>query len=139
MSHVPTLASVVISLPIADRPTSCAFYREAFGLEPVGEPADDGVPEPLQFDVDGARIMLVPSVGFGWVIGDHRVAEPGTNECVLSLTVGSGAAVDELIARAADAGATVVTPPGTKPWGYTGTVADPDGHLWMVACAGPRS
>jgi predicted lactoylglutathione lyase len=137
MPHVPTLAPVVISLPIADRRTSCAFYREAFGVDPVGEPAEDGVPEPLQFDLDGARIMLVPSGGFGWVIGDHRVAQAGSSECLLSLTVRTGAAVDELIARAADAGATVITAPGTQPWGYTGTVADPDGHLWMVVRAAP--
>jgi hypothetical protein len=54
MPPVPTLAPIVISLPIADRRTSCAFYREAFGVDPVGEPAEDGVPEPLQFDLDGA-------------------------------------------------------------------------------------
>ncbi|MGH9234976.1 MAG: VOC family protein [Acidimicrobiales bacterium] len=42
------------------------------------------------------------------------------------------------MARAADAGATVITAPGTRPWGYTGTVADPDGHLWMVVRAAPE-
>lgn len=27
----------------------------------------------------------MPRGGFGWVIGDHEVAEPGHSECVLSL------------------------------------------------------
>jgi sugar lactone lactonase YvrE len=32
-----------------------------------------------------------------------------------------------------------VTAPGTQPWGYAGTFADPDGHVWMGAVAGPRA
>lgn len=53
-----SLSSVIISLPVADRQTSYAFYRAALGLEAFGEPADDGVPEPLQFAVnDGLTLM----------------------------------------------------------------------------------
>ena len=56
---------VVVSLPIADRRTSYRFYRDGLGLDAPGEPAEDGVPEPLQFTVnDGLRIMLVPAGGF---------------------------------------------------------------------------
>jgi predicted lactoylglutathione lyase len=136
MPHVPAFAPVIIGLPIADRQTSYTFYRDALGLDPVGEPADDGVPEPLQFDLnEGARIMLVPTGGFGWVIGDHQVAAAGTSECVLSITTETDAGVDDLIARASEAGATIVTAPGPQPWGYVGTFADPDGHLWMVVSA----
>jgi uncharacterized protein len=124
---------VVVSLPIADRPTSFRFYRDGIGFEPVGELAEDGVPEPLQFALnEGVRLMLVPSGGFGWVIGDHEVASPGRSECVLSLSTGSDAGVDELVEQARQAGASVVTEPDQQPWGYAGTFADPDGHLWMV-------
>lgn len=64
-----SLSSVIISLPVADRQTSYAFYRAALGIEAFGEPADDGVPEPLQFAVnDGLTLMLIPSGGVGWVI-----------------------------------------------------------------------
>jgi Acyl-CoA dehydrogenase, C-terminal domain len=60
MRHSP----IIISLPIADRRTSFVFYRDGLGLDPVGDPADDGVPEPLQFDLnEGVRIMLVPTGG----------------------------------------------------------------------------
>jgi predicted lactoylglutathione lyase len=125
MTHSP----IVVSLPIADRRTSFAFYGEGLGFQPTGEPAEDGIPEPLQFVLnDGVRLMLVPRGGFGWVIGDHEVAQPGHSECVLSL----GAEVDETIERARRAGATIVSEPAQQPWGYTGTFADPDGHLWMV-------
>ncbi|MFV2101912.1 hypothetical protein [Micromonospora sp. LOL_024] len=29
----------------------------------------------------------------------------------------------------------MVTEPGQQPWGYAGTFADPDGHLWMIVAA----
>jgi uncharacterized protein len=128
-----SLSPVLISLPIADRRTSMKFYREALRLDAIGEPAEDGVPEPLQFALnDGVRLMLIPSVGFGWVIGDHEVAQRGHSECVLSLNVGTEAGVDELVERAQSAGAEIVAEPGRQPWGYTGAFADPDGHVWMV-------
>jgi predicted lactoylglutathione lyase len=129
---------VVVSLPIADRRTSFAFYGDGLGFKPVGGLAEDGVPEPLQFAVnDGVRLMLVPTGGFGWIIGDHEVAPRGRSECVLSVSAGSDAGVDELIARARRAGAGVVTEPGRQPWGYAGAFADPDGHVWMVTSAPP--
>jgi predicted lactoylglutathione lyase len=127
---------IVLSMPIADRPRSYAFYREALGLHAVGELADDGVPEPLQFEVnEGLRIMLIPTGGFGWTIGDHEVAPTSTSECLLTVTVDRDAEVDAVLERATAAGATV-DGPAQKPWGYTGTFADPDGHLWGVLSAG---
>lgn len=129
---------LVISLPIADRQTSMAFYRDVFGYEPIGEPAEDGVPEPLQFALrHGVRLMLVPADGFGWVLGAREVAPVGTSECLLSLEVEDPDAVAALVERARHAGASVITPPGQQPWGgYAGVVADPDGHAWMVVAPG---
>ncbi len=98
MSNPPP---VVVSLPIADRSTSFTFFRE-LGFDAIGEPDEDGVPEPLQFELGtGVRLMLVPTGGFGWVIGPHEVAAPRQSECVLSLGAGSDAAVDDLVKRAA--------------------------------------
>ena len=132
--------SVVVSLPIADRPTAFAFYRDGLGLAAIGEPADDGVPEPLQFALtDGTRLMLIPTGGFGWVIGDREVAAPGHSECLLSLAVDDDDAVDDAVEQARRAGATVVRPPQRQPWGYDGAFADPDGHVWMVTSTPPES
>jgi uncharacterized protein len=127
------LSRVIVSLPIADRRTSFAFYAEGLDFEAIGEVADDGVPEPLQFALnDGVRLMLIPTVGFGWVIGDREVAGRGQSECMFSLRAETEADVDELVERAHQAGGEVVTQPGQQPWGYAGAFADPDGHVWMV-------
>ncbi len=132
-------SSIVIALPIADRPTSHAFYRDGLGLTAFGELADDGVPEPLQFDLaTGCRLMLVPRDGFGGIlVGDHeKVAHPGQSECLINLPARSEAEVDELVNRAERAGARVTARPTHQPWGYVATFADPDGHLWSVICDG---
>src|SRR5688572_8306112 len=124
---------VTLALPIAERAAALAFYRDALGLEPFGELGSDGIPEPLRFAVnEGLTLMLVPTRGFGWIIGDREVAEPWACECLLSLDAADAAAVDAAVARAVAAGAEVVAEPSARPWGYTGTFADLDGHLWSV-------
>ncbi|MET7371369.1 VOC family protein [Micromonospora arida] len=129
-----TFAPMIISLPVSDRATSYRFYRDGLGLDAEGELADDGFPEPLQFVVnDGLRLMLIPTGGFGWVIGRHEIAARGISECVLSLSVAAPADVDAITERARAAGGEVVTEPATQPWGYAALFADPDGHLWMVS------
>lgn len=96
------------------------------------------MPEPLQFELnEGVRILLAPTVGFGWTIGDREVARRGHSECVLVLSAQTEAGVDELIERARAAGAEIVTDPGQQPWGYAGAFADPDGHVWMVRAETP--
>jgi uncharacterized protein len=98
--------------------------------------ASTGRSEPLRFAVnEGLTLMLVPTVGFGWAIGDREVAEPWACECLLSLDAADPAEVDAVVARAVAAGAEVVAEPAEQPWGYTGTFADLDGHLWSVVAA----
>ena len=65
------LASIVtIALPIADRQRSYAFYHDGLGFDAPGKPDKDGVPEPLRLTLgDKVRIMLIPKVGFGWLLG----------------------------------------------------------------------
>jgi hypothetical protein len=75
-----------IALPIADRRASFDFYRQALRLTAVGPVADDGLPEPLAFELaDGVQLMLIPADGFAGVIGEHRVAGRGLTECLLDV------------------------------------------------------
>ncbi len=127
-------APVILALPTADRLTAHDFYA-ALGFEAPGEPADDGVPEPLRIVVNtGLWLMLIPTGGFGWVTGDHEVAARGHSECLLSLPCATQDEVDDYMGRAERVGARIVTRATSQPWGYTGTFADPDAHLWQVIC-----
>lgn len=126
----------ILCLPIEDRRTSHSFYTR-LGLVAHGVLADDGLPEPLQFQInDNVRVMLIPTEGFGWVTGNHEVARRGVSECVVTLSLPSSDDVDDVIGRARAAGGEIVTEPGQQSWGYTGIFADPDGHLWQVAESG---
>lgn len=127
---------VIVSLPTTDRQVAFRFYGDGLGFDVPGEPADDGVPEPLTVVLaEGIHLMLVPTDGFGWVIGGNQVAPAGTSECLLGITAGGAIEVDRLVERAIQAGASVVAEPAQQPWGYSGSFADPDGHLWMVTAA----
>lgn len=123
-----------VCLPTKNRVASHAFYT-ALGFAAVGEElADDGVPEPLQFEVTrGLRVMLIPTRGFGWVIGDRKRAPRATHECLIVIGRPTERAVDALLRRAAQAGAEIVLEAGPQMWGYAGAFADPDGHLWQVS------
>lgn len=131
------MPDVVVSLPVHDRLAAHAFYGGGLGLPLVdGDRADDGLPEPLQHALGpGVTLMLVPTDGFGWVLGGRAVAAPGTSETVLGLALDGAAAVDALAERAVEHGGTLVAGAARQPWGYCATVADPDGHLWMLEAA----
>jgi uncharacterized protein len=126
------LDRATVCLPIKNREVSHAFYT-ALGFVTVGELGDDGLPEPLQFEIStGLRVMLIPTRGFGWVIGDRRRSPRNTHECLVVIGLASDGAVDKLLHRAQDAGAEIVMEAGKQQWGYAGVFADPDGHLWQV-------
>ena len=131
------LERATVCLPIKDRLVSHAFYT-ALGFAAVGEElGNDGLPEPLQFEVSvGLRVMLIPSVGFGWVIGGRKRAPHGTHECLIVIGLATDAEVDRLMRRAKDANAKVVFTAGSQKWGYAGAFADLDGHMWQVCRAG---
>lgn len=128
--------------PIADRAVSHSFYT-ALGFAAVGELGEDGLPEPLQLDVsDSLRVMLIPTGGFGWVIGGQDRAARGEHECMVVMAMASEAQVDDVMRRAADAGAEIIYAAANQSWGqndhvdaYAGVFADPDGHLWQVSRA----
>ncbi|MFD4293645.1 VOC family protein [Rhodococcus sp. NPDC058532] len=126
---------VQISLPIADRVSSMRFYRSAFGFDLVGEPAEDGVPEPLSFRIDQRTMLaLIPADGLDWVLGEDRPLAPtGTSECLLGMGVATERELVVLVERIRSAGGTVLAAPEHQPWGYTALCADPDGHVWQLS------
>jgi uncharacterized glyoxalase superfamily protein PhnB len=129
--------AVTLCLPIADRRRSMTFYTEVFGFEAFGEPAADGVPEPVQLRLDQQTVlMLIPADGFGWVLGDRPAAPAGVSECLLSLACTDEAEVRATLERVAASGGTVLTAPQRQPWGFAALCADPDGHAWQLQATG---
>lgn len=127
-----------ISLPITDRQRAHDFYATGFGLEALGPLAEDGIPEPLRFDIDGTSVLLIPTGGFNWAIGDRRMTDGQVVGCLMDLVVASDAEVDDIAQRAEAAGATMVVTPTRQPWGeYAATFADPDGNMWMATSTAP--
>ena len=67
--------------------------------------------------------------GLWTALGGHGA--PGIE---LAHKVRSPSQVDEVLARAKQAGATIVCPAAQAEWGgYSGAFADPDGYVWEVA------
>jgi len=128
MSH-----SFTISLAISDRQRSFTFYRDGLGLDPVGDLAPDGMPEPLQFRLSGETYLcLIPSAGFGWVLGDRAIAAPETSECLLGFSLPDAELINGVTERMVSAGGTVLASPTQQPWGFESLVADPDSHAWQL-------
>jgi catechol 2,3-dioxygenase-like lactoylglutathione lyase family enzyme len=117
----------VVTLGITDLKRARAFY-EALGWRSRAAPDDDVV----FFQVGGSVLSL-------W--DRERLAEDsgvalgsGYGGVTLAHNVGSPTEVDEIVATAAAAGATIARAPGETFWGgYSAVFLDPDGHPWEVA------
>jgi catechol 2,3-dioxygenase-like lactoylglutathione lyase family enzyme len=127
----------VITLAVADLERALGFYRDGLGFPSKGIVGDQWNDERT-----GANGAIAPfELAGGLLLGlyprtelakDAEIADgpAQTGELSLGQLVGSRAEVDELLARAAAAGA-VVTPAHDRPWGiYSGYFRDLDGHLW---------
>jgi predicted lactoylglutathione lyase len=81
---------------------------------------------------DGALIGLYGRDGLAADVGTSPEGN-GFGGIVLDYVVRSEARVDEIIAEAEKAGATILKPAGTLEWGgYGASFADPDGHVWRL-------
>lgn len=129
-----------IALPTRDRARSHVFLRDGLGLDTPGEPAEDGVPEPLRATLSGScEVMMIPVGGFKWVTGqledepmDAATMPEGPKQCLVTIELGSREEVETRYAAAIEEGRGVLAPEAA-PWGeYRALVADPDGHLWQL-------
>lgn len=118
----------MITLAVRDLPAAIAFYEHGLGFPRMESP-----PEVAFFTLDGTWLALY---GRGALAEDATVsaAGEGFEGFTLAHNVASEREVDEVMAQAVTAGATLVKPPQKVFWGgYSGYFKDPDGHLWEVA------
>jgi uncharacterized protein len=130
----------VITLAVGGLERSLAFYRDGLGLETTGVTGTRFVGD----EANAAGAVVFFHLRGGLVLALYPRAElakdagvpfepPKTGEFSIGHLVGSRAEVDALLARAEQAGATVIGSARDRPWGiYSGYFSDPDGHLWEV-------
>ncbi|MGC4755904.1 VOC family protein [Micromonospora trifolii] len=117
----------LITLGVSDLARAKAFY------EHLGWRGQE-VEETVFIQAGGLAVVLW---GRDKLADDAGIADPGTDGfggVTLAQNVRSREEVDEVIATATKAGATVTKPAReTFYGGYAGYFADPDGHLWEIA------
>jgi hypothetical protein len=136
----------ILTLAVSDLERTLAFYRDGLGLSSPGivgtefkgdDSAPDGAVVMFKLD-DGFTLALYPRTELA---KDANVpfGAAKTGEFSIGHLVGSRAAVDQVLAEAEAAGATVTDQSHDRPWGiYSGYFRDPDGHLWEIIYNPPR-
>jgi uncharacterized protein len=122
----------VITLGVRDLARAKAFYAEGLGW-PVRVEDYNWVCFTLG---DGSSVLAL----YPWdeLAADAGVPAEGSGfrGATLAYVVRSDERVDEVLAEAERAGATIVKPAQTASWGgRSGYFADPEGYLWEVAKA----
>jgi uncharacterized protein len=120
----------VITLGVRDLGRARQFYAEQLGW-PIQQEDDDWV----CFTLEGGSTAFAL---YPWeaLADDAHVPPPGDGfrGVTLSYVTHSEQRVEEVLAEAEAAGATIVKPPAATSWGgYSGYFADPEGYLWEIA------
>lgn len=119
----------LVTLGVRDLPAARAFYAR-LGWQEHAQ-SQQGV---AFYQMHGQALALF---GLSDLAKDQgRPDAPlGTGAITLAQNFPSEAEVDTAFAAAIAAGATALKPPEKVFWGgYSGYWADPDGHVWEVAC-----
>lgn len=124
----------VVTLAVSDLQRSVSFYRDGLGLPSagiVGEEFEHGAV--AFFDLNaGVKLALWPRKSLAQDTG-LPPSLPSASAFSLGHNVSSRQEVDEVMAEAERAGATIVKPAQNTFWGgYAGYFQDPDQHLWEV-------
>lgn len=121
----------LVTLGVADLDRSYRFYAEGLGFPTTRRP-EEGI---VFFKTQGTALALygysplADDVGPGWDVERSRFTG-----ITLAHNVRHRHEVDDVLAEAQAAGATIVKPAADTEWGgYSGYFADPDGYLWEVA------
>jgi hypothetical protein len=124
-----------VTLGVDDLERAVAFYRDGLGLATegiVGAAHEHGAVAFVDMQ-PGLKLALWPRRSLAADVGIAPGPRSAT-EFALAHNVASAGEVDDVLAQAARAGATVVKAAGpTFYGGRAGWFQDPDGHLWEVA------
>ena len=129
----------IITLGVSDLARMVAFYRDGLGLTLF----DENTESIAFFRNRGTWLALYPKAALAADVGLPAVEAGaagavdgggGFSGVTLAHNVRSKGEVDELLAVAVAAGATLVKTAQDTFWGgYSGYFADPEGYLWEIA------
>jgi catechol 2,3-dioxygenase-like lactoylglutathione lyase family enzyme len=123
----------IITLGVADLARSVEFYRDGLGLTLY----DENTESIAFFQNRGTWLALYPRSALAADVGialDAVIGDSGFSGVTLAHNLRSKEEVDDLLAVAVTAGATLVKPAQDTFWGgYSGYFSDPDGYLWEIA------
>ncbi|ARC35782.1 glyoxalase [Paracoccus yeei] len=119
----------LITLGVQDLDRSRRFYADwGWQAHPASQP---GL---VLFQMTGAALALFQRGELAHDQGRPE-AELGTGAMTLAQNCADDAEADAVFAAALAAGARAIKPPEKAVWGgYSGYFADPDGHVWEIAC-----
>lgn len=125
-----------VTLGVADLDRARRFYKDGLGLpasEVIGAEMGEDMKVVFIKMNQGLILALWPRASLVKESG-VKPTTPNPAEFSLAHNVGTKVEVDEVIAEAKAAGATIPVPASDKVWGgYSGYFQDPDGHLWEIA------
>jgi predicted lactoylglutathione lyase len=120
----------LITLGVADVEAATAFYRALGWRESSASVAG----EVAFFATPGGVLGLWSADKLAADAGAPAVAPSGFRGIALAINLASRDDVDTAIEAWVAAGGTVTRDPAATDWGgYSGYVADPDGHTWELA------
>lgn len=118
-----------VTLAVRDLPGARAFYVDGLGWAPSFEVAGEVLFLPMSPTL---VLSLWDAEQFEDEAGPAGLA--ATAPITLAHNVPSPEAVDQVLADAVAAGATLLRPASRRDWGgYSGYFADPEGYRWEVA------
>jgi uncharacterized glyoxalase superfamily protein PhnB len=128
------VSTLIPYLIVRDARSAIAWYAEALGARPVGDPyvTDDDRIGHAELEVAGATLYLADAYPELGLIGP----DDGRTAVSLHLSVRD---VDAAMERAESAGASVERPVYDAPYGRTGVIVDPYGHRWMLQSPAPAA
>ena len=122
-----------ICLGVRDMAKSLRFYRDGLGYK---TDCQEDNPAVCFFDTPGTKFDLYPLAQLAQDVNPHNppAISPGFSGVTLAYNVEKKAEVDQVIALAREAGATILKEPQPVFWGgYHAYFSDPDGYVWEVA------
>ena len=120
---------IFVNLPVKNLPRSIEFFTR---LGYTFDPRFTDENATCMIVNDGAYVMLLVESYFKTFTSKSVAATAGTAEVIMSFSLESREAVDEVIRTALTSGGTASEEAQDYGFMYTHSFQDPDGHLWEV-------